>query len=311
MNILITGITGYVGGALVPRLEAEGHELRGLARDPRRALVDIPVVKGDVTTGAGLDEALEGIDVAYYLIHSMETASNGAFATREEEGARRFAEAAARAGVQRVVYLGGILPSKRREGGGRVGVVSPHMASRLKVEEILLDAVPGSVAFRASIVIGARSRPFRFLVRLVTRTPFIPMPPWGRFHTQPIDERDVLDFLTRSAAHGAGGSFDIAGPDVVTYGAMIERIRDALMIGRPSISLPVSLTAVASQVAAAIAGDDPALIGPLMGSLGSDILPRDMSAPDVFGVRVRGFDRAVNRALREWEELEPGSVAAR
>jgi uncharacterized protein YbjT (DUF2867 family) len=303
MRILITGITGYVGGALVPRLEAEGHELRGLARDPSRALAEIPVVRGDVTTGAGLDEALEGIDVAYYLIHSMETASNGGFAAREEEGARRFAEAAARAGVRRTVYLGGILPAKRP--------VSPHMASRLRVEEILLEAVPDSVAFRASIVVGARSRPFRFLVRLVTRTPFIPLPPWGRFRTQPVDERDVLDFLARAAAHGEGGSFDIAGPDVVTYGEMIEGIRDALMIGRPRISLPISLTPVASQVAAAIAGEDPALIGPLMGSLGSDILPRDMTAPGVFGVRLHGFERAVNRALREWEELEPGSVAAR
>jgi hypothetical protein len=83
------------------------------------------------------------------------------------------------------------------------------------------------------------------------------------------------------------------------------------MIGRPTIDLPVSLTPVASQVAAAIAGEDPGLVGPLMGSLGSDILPRDMRAPEVFGVRLHPFDRAVERALREWDELEPGSVAAR
>ena len=304
MRILITGITGYVGGALVPRLERDGHELRGLARDPARAKADIPVVRGDVTTGAGLEEALDGIDVAYYLIHSMETASNGAFETREEEGARRFAEAAAAAGVERVVYLGGILPAKRP--------ISPHMASRLKVEELLLDAVPGSIALRASIVIGARSRSFRFLVRLVERVPVIPLPPWGRFRTQPIDGRDMLEFLVRSADRSTpGGSYDIAGPDAMSYGEMIERIRDLLMIDRPSLRLPVSMNAVASQVAAAIAGEDPALVGPLMGSLGSDILPRDMDAPEVFGVRLHRFDRAVERALREWEELEPGSVAAR
>ena len=304
MRILITGITGYVGGALVTRLAADGHDLRGLARDPARVRVDVPTTRGDVTTGAGLQEALDGVDVAYYLIHSMETASNGGFATREEEGARRFAEAAAAAGVRRVVYLGGILPAKRP--------VSPHMASRLRVEELLLDAVPDSIAMRASIVIGARSRSFRFLVRLVERVPVIPLPPWGRFRTQPVDGRDMLGFLGRAAdLRVPRGSYDVAGPDVVSYGEMIERIRDLLMLGRPRIALPVSMTAVASQVAAAIAGEDPALVGPLMGSLGSDILPRDMSAPDVFGVRLHRFDRAVERALREWEELEPGSVAAR
>jgi uncharacterized protein YbjT (DUF2867 family) len=141
----------------------------------------------------------------------------------------------------------------------------------------------------------------------------IPLPPWGRFRTQPIDGRDVLDYLAAAAVsdEAGGRSFDIAGPDVMSYGEMIERIRDALLLGRPRLNLPVSLTPVASQVAAAIAGEDAGLVGPLMGSLGSDILPRDMSAVDTFGVRLRPFDRAVERALRDWEEIEPGTVAAR
>ena len=306
MRILLTGITGYVGGALAPRLRRDGHDLVGLARDPSRASVDggVPLVRGDVLTGEGLDEALEGADVAYYLIHSMERASNGSFATREEEGARRFAEAAERAGVGRVVYLGGIVPQ---------GPISAHMASRLRVEELLLEAVPGSVALRASIVIGARSRSFRFMVRLVERVPVMPMLPWSRSRTAPIDGRDMLEILARAATEpdAAGGSFDIAGPDVVTYGELIERIRDHMVVGRPGIRLPVTMTAVASRVAAAIAGEDPGLIEPLMGSLGSDILPRDERAAEVFGVRLRRLDRAIERALREWEELEPGSVAAR
>jgi uncharacterized protein YbjT (DUF2867 family) len=304
VRILLTGITGYVGGALVPRLQRDGHELVGLARDPSRHHLDVPVVRGDVLTGEGLDEALEGADVAYYLIHSMERASNGSFASREEEGARRFAEAAERSGVGRVVYLGGIVPA---------GPISPHMASRLRVEELLLAAVPGSVALRASIVIGARSRSFRFLVRLVERVPVMPVLPWSRNRTAPIDGRDMLEFLARAATEprAAGGSFDIAGPDVVTYGQLIERIRDLMVVGRPGVRVPVSMTTVASRVAAAIAGEDPGLIEPLMGSLGSDILPRDDLAPEVFGVRLHRLDRAVERALREWEQLEPGSVAAR
>ena len=304
MHILLTGITGYVGGALVPRLRRDGHELRGLARNPDRCLADVPLVRGDVLTGEGLDEALEGVDVAYYLIHSMERSADGAFANREEEGARTFADAARRAGVQRVVYLGGIVPQ---------GPISPHMASRLRVEELLLESAPEAIALRASIVVGARSRSFRFLVRLVERVPVLPMPPWVRNRTQPIDGRDMLEFLARAATvrHIGTRSVDIAGPDVLTYGDLMERIRDLLMLNRPALPLPVSMTAVASQVAAAIAGEDPGLIEPLMGSLGSDILPRDMSAPEVFGVRLHGFERAVERALREWEVAEPGSVAAR
>ncbi len=304
MRILLTGITGYVGGALVPRLERDGHELVGLARDPSRVSADVPVVHGDVLTGEGLDEALEGVDVAYYLIHSMEKASNGSFADREEQGARTFADAARRAGTGRVVYLGGIVPA---------GPISPHMASRLRVEELLHEAVPGSVALRASLVIGARSRSFRFMVRLVERVPVVPMLPWSRSRTAPIDGRDMLEYLVRAATEpdAAGGSYDIAGPDVVTYGELVERIRDHMVVGRPGIRVPISMTSVASRVAAAIAGEDPGLIEPLMGSLDSDILPRPDHGAEVFGVRLRALDRAIERSLREWEELEPGSVGAR
>jgi uncharacterized protein YbjT (DUF2867 family) len=187
------------------------------------------------------------------------------------------------------------------------------MASRLKVEELLLEAVPDSVALRASIVIGARSRSFRFLVNLVSRVPVLPMPPWTRFKTAPIDGRDMLEFLARAASEPAAGgrSIDIAGPDVVTYGEMLEQIADLMVVGRPGVRLPVAMTSVASRVAAAIAGEDPGLIEPLMGSLGSDILPRDAVAAELFGVRLHRFSRAVEHALGEWERLEPGSVAAR
>jgi uncharacterized protein YbjT (DUF2867 family) len=309
MRILVTGITGYVGGALAPRLVADGHEVRGLARDPSRCPPAFDCTRGDVLTAEGLDAALEGIDVAYYLIHSMETVGgDGApspFADRERRSAHNFAEAAVRAGVGRVVYLGGPVPQD--------ATLSPHLASRLAVERTLLEAVPSSVALRASVVIGARSRSFRFLVRLVERMPVIPLPPWSRSRTRPIDGRDVLTFLLSAATveEAAGRSLDIAGPDLLTWGEMIERIRDLMIVGRPGIRLGISLTGLASRVGAAIAGEDPEFIGALMGSLGHDLLPRDEDAAALLGVRVHSFDRAVEHALAEWERSEPGSVAAR
>ncbi len=314
VHVLITGITGYVGGALVPRLHADGHVLRGLARDPLRArrATGVEVVPGDVVSGVGLDAALEGIDVAFYLVHSMERESARAFREREERGATNFAVAARRAGVRRVVYLGGLLPAPGS--AAEPAAISPHLASRLAVEQILLVGVPGSVALRASIVVGARSRSFRFLVRLVERAPVLPLPPWARFRTQPVDGRDMIELLARAAeAPAAGGrSLDVAGPDVLTYGQMIERIRDLLVVGRPTVRLPLGATAIASRVAAAIAGEDPELIGPLMGSLESDLLPRPgHDAAALLGARLHGFDASVERALREWEEAEPGTVAAR
>jgi len=306
MNVLVTGATGAIGAALVPRLAEAGHRVRAFARDPARVTDPAvsEVVRGDAVAGTGLAEALDRVDAAYFLIHSMETAAAatdpqaGGFAARDRRAAEQFAAAATAAGVRRVVYLGGLVPR---------GVASPHLASRLEVEEALLAAAPEAVALRASIVIGARSRSFRFLVRLVERVPVMPLPDWRENRTAPIDARDVTAFLVAAGtADVVRGplSLDIGGPEVMTYAAMIERIRDALLLGRPRLDLPIRLTAVASRIAAAIAGEDPALIEPLMGSLGSDLLPRDDRAAALFGVRRHGFDAAVDRALREWEDAE-------
>ena len=299
MRILLTGASGAIGSELAPALARAGHELRGFARDPRRVKADLPVVRGDAVTGAGLDEALDGIDVAYFLIHSMEGAG-ASFESRERTAARKFVAAAQRAGVRRVVYLGGIVPPGR--------TLSRHLSSRLEVERILLGGVPEAIALRASIVVGASSRSFRFLVRLVERMSVLPMPAWRVHRTQPIDVRDVRAFLLAAATapHGAGGlSLDIAGPDVLTYGEMIERIADLMLVRRRALGFGRDATPITAPIAAAIAGEDPGFIGPLMESLTGDLLPRDERAPQLLGVRLHRFDRAVERALREWESVEP------
>jgi uncharacterized protein YbjT (DUF2867 family) len=302
VNVLVTGVTGYVGSRLAPRLVRAGHDVRGLTRGRRTTDLPIELVTGDAVTGRGLDEALAGIDVAYYLIHSMEHAlgANGAFPVRELAAAENFARAAHAAGVRRIIYLGGLVPADRQP--------SPHLASRLAVEETLLSATPCSVAFRASIVIGAGSRSFRFLVRLVERLPVLAVPAWKDNRTRPVDERDMIEFLARAAsADGVcGESLDIGGPDTVTYAELIDRIRHHMLVGRPTIGLRrLTLTPIASRIASLIAGEDHELIGPLMEGLTTDLLPRDERASQLLGGRMHSLNSAIEHALREWEAHEP------
>lgn len=304
MNVLVTGVTGYVGSRLVPRLQREGYSVRGLSRRNSGAPPRVTMVAGDAVSGQGLDRALDGIEVAYFLIHSMERSTDGAFDARERAAAENFAAAASAAGVRRIVYLGGLVPNG--------GPASQHLASRLAVENILLAAAPGSVALRASIVIGARSRSFGFLVRLVERLPVMAVPAWHSNRTRPIDERDVIEMLARSAVSDrvTGRSLDIGGPDTVTYGELIERIADLMLVDRPSVKLPrLTATPIASRIAAVIADEDWELIGPLMESLDTDLLPRDDQAAELLGIRLHPLDRAIEHALGEWEKTQP--LAAR
>src|SRR3954468_11809398 len=303
---LLTGATGYIGGRLMSRLIADGRQGGALARHPARPDgAPVEVVQGDVIKGAGLTEALEGCETAYYLVHSMAHGAgpDGMFADLDRRAADNFARAAQEAGVDRIVYLGGLVPQG--------GAISPHLCSRLEVEQILLDAIPDSVALRASIVIGAGSSSFRLLVRLIERLWVLPMPSWRQNRTQPVDERDAMEYLARAplVRAAAGQSLDIAGPNVVTYAQMIERIAEAMGVGRTPIGLKRSMTPPAAAVVASVTGLDLELVRPLMESLEYDLLPRNMDAVPVFGHRPRRFERAVEHALAEWETMQP--LAAR
>jgi len=301
---LVTGATGYVGGRLIERLLRDERPLRALARDPSRLepVDGVEAVAGDLVRDTGLEAALDGVETTYYLVHSMEppgVSGNGDFGARDRQAAANFARAATVAGVERVVYLGGIVP--------RDAPLSAHLASRLEVERILLEAAPRSTALRASILIGARSSSFRILVRLVERLRLLPFPAWRDHRTQPIFERDAVEFLARtpSTPDAAGRSLDIAGPEVLSYGAMIERIAELMGVGRTPVRLRVSQTPTASAVVAGIVGQPVELVRPLMESLEHDLLPRpDANARDVYGIAGHPFDRAVEHALREWESTE-------
>jgi uncharacterized protein YbjT (DUF2867 family) len=304
VKTLVTGVTGYVGAAVVPALLRDGHEVTGFARDPGRLQLEVPLIQGDAVTGAGLERALAGVEVAYYLIHSMEAGDAQPFRQLERQAAERFAVAAAAAGVRRIVYLGGLVPT---DGPG-----SAHLASRAEVEHVLREHVPETVALRASIVIGARSRSFRFLVRLIERLPVLAVPAWNQNRTQPIDERDVVTLLVRAGSSEAvaGRSLDVGGPDIVTYGELIDRIRELMGVGRPTVSFKrLTVTPIASRIAALVAGEQHELIGPLMESLGTDLLPRDNLAFDLLDLKPHPLDAAIEHALRVWEMEEP--LAAR
>ncbi len=320
MRILVTGASGFVGSLLVPRLRQDGHAVRALGRDLERLRAalgreDVELVRADVSTGDGLEQALHGVEVAYYLIHSMERIERGAatgspadgraFPERERVAVENFATASTRAGVRRIIYLGGLTPREDAE-----APVSRHLASRAHVEHVLLDAVPDSLALRASIVIGARSRSFRLLVHLVERMPVLTLPAWQSLRTQPIDARDVIEMLAACAtARLPRRSLDVGGPDVLTYGEMLKRIAELMLVNRPTLNMGVNLTGVTARVAAAIAGEDPELVVPLMEGLQADLLPAQHHAAELLGVRLHSFDSAVEHALSEWERSEP--LAAR
>jgi uncharacterized protein YbjT (DUF2867 family) len=312
---LVTGATGYVGGRLLERLVRDGRPVRALARNPARLdhLDGFDTAAGDLVLDKGLEEALDGVTTAYYLVHSMEPAAGagakgaggngnggfGDFGARDRTAARNFARAAGAAGVERIVYLGGLVPQD--------APLSPHLASRLEVERILLEAAPKSTALRASIIVGAHSSSFRILVRLIERLRVLPFPAWRDHRTQPIFERDAVEYLARTpeTPEAAGRSLDIAGPDVLSYGAMIEQIAELMGVGRTPIRLGVSQTPAASAVVAGVVGQPVELVRPLMESLEYDLLPRaDANARDVYDIRGHSFERAVEHALREWERTE-------
>jgi uncharacterized protein YbjT (DUF2867 family) len=240
LRCLVTGATGYLGGRLVPELLAAGYSVRCLARSPGK-LRDHPwagraeVVRGDVTDPVSVRAAMEGMDVAYYLVHALGTGRG--FEETDRCAARIFGEQGRAAGIRRIVYLGGLTPS-----GVPEHALSPHLRSRAEVGRILLASGVPTAVLRAAVIIGSGSASFEMLRYLTERLPVMVTPSWVRTRIQPIAVRDVLRLLVGCGRlpYDVNRAFDIGGPDVVTYEEMMRRYAAIAELPRRVI-LPVPL----------------------------------------------------------------------
>ncbi|GAA6526003.1 tryptophan-rich sensory protein [Intrasporangium sp. DVR] len=296
-TVLVTGASGYIGGQLVPRLLAEGWQIRVLTRragslDSQPWARDVDIVVGDVADRGGLETALSGIRAAYYLVHSMD--DEPGFARRDRAAAAAFGAAARAAGVQRIVYLGGLHPDDEE--------LSPHLASRVEVGRILLDSGVPTAVLQAAVVVGDGSVSFDMLRYLATRLPAMVAPKWLDNRIQPIAVDDVVTLLVGAADLPAdvNQTFDIGGPEVLTYREMIQRFAAVTGLRRRLVvTVPVLTPRLASHWVGLVTPIGAGIAKPLVGSLVHEVVAKESDLLDLVAVPtgLTGFDEAVRRAM--------------
>jgi len=292
--VLLAGASGYVGGRLIPLLEQQPVVLRCLARNPDklrpRVKESTQVFRGDVLDLPSLAEALQGVDTAYYLVHLMSGSKD--FEKEDRQAATNFAQAAKKAGVRRIIYLGGL-------GDDDDPKLSPHLRSRHEVGQILRDSGVDTVEFRASLVIGTGSLSFDLVKSLTDRLPVMLCPRWLTTPTQPIAVDDVLAYLLAAKDLPPGDSriFEIGSKDVTTYGDMIREYARQKRLRRWLISVPV-LTPYLSSLWLALVTPASFEVGRhLIEGLKNPTVVRDRTALDVFSIRPMGIQEAIQKAL--------------
>lgn len=303
--VAVTGVSGYVGGRLVPELLAAGHTVRALARQPARLAgrdwADrVELVQADAGILEQLRPALTGVDVAYYLVHSL--GSGRRFEVRDRRTALTFAQAAREAGVRRIVYLGGLHPD--------VPDLSPHLESRKEVGEILLASGVPTTVLRAAVILGSGSASFEMMRYLTERLPAMTTPRWVDNRIQPIAIRDVLRYLVGSAAMSpeVNRAFDIGGPEVLTYRQMMHRYAAVAGLRQRVIVGVGVLTPRLSSLWVSLVTPVPGpLARPLVESLVHEVVCKehDIAAyvPDPPG-GLLGFDDAVRLALARIQDAD-------
>lgn len=294
MNVLVTGATGYVGGRLVPRLVAAGHRVICLARDPGRlagrAWAGLEVRPGDVLAPESLGPALREADVAYYLVHSMAEGAHG-FEERDRIAAENFGAAARAAGVKRIIYLGGL--------GADDQPLSSHLASRQQVGDVLRRSGVAVTELRAAVVVGAGSISFEMIRYLTERLPIMITPRWVTTRCQPIAIDNVLDYLVRclDEPRSVGRTLEIGGPDVLTYGQMMQGYAAARGLRRYLIPVPVLTPRLSSYWVDLVTPIPASYSHPLIEGMRSEVIVRDPSAREIFDVPLVPYAEAVRQAL--------------
>jgi uncharacterized protein YbjT (DUF2867 family) len=287
---VITGAAGFVGRRLVDALR-DDRPLRCLVRsnEDLDASDGVEVVTGDIADRDALTDLLEGVDCAYYLVHSMEAGGDDDFAERDRTLAHNMAAAARSGGVRRLVYLGGIDP----RGGD-----SEHLDSRHEVEEILAGFGGEFVALRAAMIVGHGSASFDTLAQIVDRLPVLALPTWRDRLCQPVGIDDVIAALAATASPDiVPGRYDVAGPDRLTFRVMIEQIAELQGGSARTFDLPFSNSRLEGAAAALVSEQDRELLTPLMAGLDADLVVDDNALPGVFGITPTPFHDAARAAL--------------
>ena len=296
--ILVTGATGYIGGRLVPRLLAAGRKVRCLSRNPERLAgrpwPGVEMVRGDVSDPVSLEEALRGVAQAYYLVHAMGE-DRPDFRGRDLRQALIFAEACAKAGVRRIIYLGGLGDPTRDR--------SDHLASRQEVGTALGASGVPVLEFRAAVIVGSGSASFEMIRHLTERLPVMITPRWVNTRCQPIGVRDVLAYLTEALDHpDVAGMFEIGGGDVLDYRRMMLGYAEAQGLRRLILPMPVPLPILSVLWVDLVTPIPLELAKPLIEGMTTEVVVRDPRALEVFRVRPMTYREALALALQRLDE---------
>jgi uncharacterized protein YbjT (DUF2867 family) len=298
MKVLVAGASGFVGRRLSTALASDGHDVVAMTRHPDRYAGAGTPVPGDVGDPASLGPAMAGREVAYYLVHSL---SESDFERKDADAAAGFGAAAARSGLRRVIYLGGL--------GDESDVLSAHLRSRREVEKLLGSAGVPVTVIRAGIIIGHGGLSWELTRQLVEHLPAMITPTWVSTRTQPIAIDDVVRYLTGVLAlpETAGRVFEVGGPEVLQYATMLRRV--AAIEGRPLPILPVPLLSprLSSLWLTLVTDVDPATGRALVDSMTNEVIVRDHSIRELIPFDPMPYDDAVRQALAERREAQGGS----